>query len=664
MPSLSLAVGGGYSIQHVFGSNDPATYAGEMGLVEDEPVHLRIRSAHPGQRDTDCIDLTVMPFNTWQMIKKQMREHRSGLRAIPDHNIRLLHKGIELRNRHCVETYIKNSTAFSPAEIQFVLLDQGDRMDSEAKDIGMYRDEQVPTRSSLLELVNEISDAMRTGIKPKLTEDGTGATYMLRGASSGKTLAVFKPKDEEAFAPNNPRGYVAEENSPSLRQGVCSTQQAAREVAAYLLDHKQFAGVPPTTMVHAKHPSFVNPNKKVAWKIGAFQEFVHSQGTCGDYGRQMFSVPSVHAIGILDVRLVNLDRNDGNLLVAIENRRPKLIPIDHGLSLPDRLEVYTCDLVWMEWPQAREPFGAKELEYIRALDGARDAVSIERQVGVRRECLRLMEVTTMLLQKGAEHGLTLHQIGLIMYREDRCSEDESPVQPSVLEKMITRCVDSALAAVGEGHGTVSSTVESLDLDSIRACSPIRRQVSPGHSFPACPSPLPSPMISPAVCNFKADLHLPPLDDADDEFDLQCTEFDFGRAASPEGRGDHDGRSGDHQDESPDETVALRKVRGSAARHRQHLSVRPSALGASGASREGSGKDASSAIFARPNLDGSKWSHRLEQAFKRHFEVQLTDYFKKHFANASSKPAGDDGKAETKAESSLASAFGVRPSDVD
>eukprot|EP00913_Durusdinium_trenchii_P017116 g16097.t1 len=215
----------GCDIQHVFGSNDPATYAGEMGLVEDEPVHLRIRSAHPGQRDTDCIDLTVMPFNTWQMIKKQMREplrvdfeHRSGLRAIPDHNIRLLHKGIELRNRHCVETYIKNSTAFSPAEIQFVLLDQGDRMDSEAKDIGMYRDEQVPTRSSLLELVNEISDAMRTGIKPKLTEDGTGATYMLRGASSGKTLAVFKPKDEEAFAPNNPRGYVAEECDPRIRR--------------------------------------------------------------------------------------------------------------------------------------------------------------------------------------------------------------------------------------------------------------------------------------------------------------------------------------------------------------------------------------------------------------------------------------------------------------
>ena len=40
--------------------------------------------------------------------------------------------------------------------------------------------------------------------------------------------------------------------------------------------------------------------------------------------------------------------------------------------------------------------------------------------------------TTTLLQKGAEHGLSLHQIGLIMYREDRSSEDEAPIQPSIL----------------------------------------------------------------------------------------------------------------------------------------------------------------------------------------------------------------------------------------
>ena len=61
---------------------------------------------------------------------------------------------------------------------------------------------------------------------------------------------------------------------------------------------------------------------------------------------------SSQGVSSTKVRIVNLDRNDGNLLVAIESRRPccpskalrklvrpRLIPIDHGLSLPDRLEV-------------------------------------------------------------------------------------------------------------------------------------------------------------------------------------------------------------------------------------------------------------------------------------------------------------------------------------
>ena len=37
--------------------------------------------------------------------------------------------------------------------------------------------------------------------------------------------------------------------------------------------------------------------------------------------------------------------------------RTRLIPIDHGLSLPDGLEVQSCDLIGMEWPQALHLFG-------------------------------------------------------------------------------------------------------------------------------------------------------------------------------------------------------------------------------------------------------------------------------------------------------------------
>ncbi|CAE7212562.1 PI4KG4, partial [Symbiodinium sp. CCMP2592] len=372
----------------------------------------------------------------------------------------LLHKGIELHGGFSLNYYLHSANAESPAELQYLIINHGAERNKTAQDTGIYISQQVPTPQGLKDLVEEISDALLGGIKPSITDDGTGATYKLHGPSSPKPLAVFKPKDEEAFAPNNPRGYQGKENSVGMRPGILSTQQAVREVAACLLDHKSYAGVPPTTLVHAKHEEFVNPDKsKVEWKVGAFQEFVNSCGTCGDMGNSVFSVSDVHRIGILDVRIINLDRNDGNLLVT-DRTRPKLIPIDHGLSLPDRLEAYTSHVVWMDWPQAQEPFAQAELDYIRSLEAEQDAKSIEMQLGIRRECLRLLEVTTNLLKIGAERGLTLHQIGHILYRED---PDDGDGKPSVLEGIISKCIESAFAATGQSSGRASSTVESLDL---------------------------------------------------------------------------------------------------------------------------------------------------------------------------------------------------------
>jgi hypothetical protein len=58
---------------------------------------------------------------------------------------------------------------------------------------------------------------------------------MLRGPEK-KTLAIFKPIDEEAFGPNNPRGHVGPFGSTSFRAGVLSGESCVREAAAYLLD--------------------------------------------------------------------------------------------------------------------------------------------------------------------------------------------------------------------------------------------------------------------------------------------------------------------------------------------------------------------------------------------------------------------------------------------
>ena len=58
----------------------------------------------------------------------------------------------------------------------------------------------------------------------------------------------------------------------------------------------------------------------------------------GDFGSSRFSVPEIHKIGILDIRILNCDRNDANILIQqTGDSELILIPIDHGLSLPDNM---------------------------------------------------------------------------------------------------------------------------------------------------------------------------------------------------------------------------------------------------------------------------------------------------------------------------------------
>merc|ERR1719487_1406746 len=99
---------------------------------------------------------------------------------------------------------------------------------------------------------------------------------------------MFKPKDEEAYAPNNPRGFGAPEDSVSFRNGVLSTHQASREVAAYLLDHRGYCNVPMTTLCRAMHENFNNPGQKPVWKIGSLQKYVNVKDTAGNFSPSLF----------------------------------------------------------------------------------------------------------------------------------------------------------------------------------------------------------------------------------------------------------------------------------------------------------------------------------------------------------------------------------------
>ena len=54
-------------------------------------------------------------------------------------------------------------------------------------------------------LLTSVQQSLSFGIAPQLSWDGTGGTYVLRDARR-IPIAAFKPRDEEPFAPNNPRG--------------------------------------------------------------------------------------------------------------------------------------------------------------------------------------------------------------------------------------------------------------------------------------------------------------------------------------------------------------------------------------------------------------------------------------------------------------------------
>ena len=54
--------------------------------------------------------------------------------------------------------------------------------------------------------MDEVYQGFINDHRPELTFGGTSGTYLLKSANDEK-VAIFKPIDEEVFAPNNPRGH-------------------------------------------------------------------------------------------------------------------------------------------------------------------------------------------------------------------------------------------------------------------------------------------------------------------------------------------------------------------------------------------------------------------------------------------------------------------------
>lgn len=309
------------------------------------------------------------------------------------------------------------------------------------------------------QLIGSTFDGIARGHQPIRSSEGSGGAYFMLDSCGQNYISVFKPIDEEPMAVNNPRGLPLSVDGEGLKKGTRVGEGAFREVAAYILDHpklgprstcsdeKGFAGVPPTVMVKCLHDGF---NYAEGWeysskslKIGSLQMFMKNCGSCEDIGPRAFPVDDVHRISVLDIRLANADRHAGNILVQKDDKDGHLvlIPIDHGYCLPENFEDCTFD--WLYWPQARQPYSTETIAYINSLDAEKD-IELLKFHGwtISLACARVFRISTMLLKKSAERGLTPFAIGRIMCRETLKKE-------SIIEEIVEEAEEGVLPGTSD-----------------------------------------------------------------------------------------------------------------------------------------------------------------------------------------------------------------------
>ena len=106
----------------------------------------------------------------------------------------------------------------------------------------------------------------------------------------------------------------------------------------------------------------------------------------------------------------------------------ELIPIDHGLCFPDCFEICNYELVWMDWPQVKEPFSKKMMEYVDSLNPKNDVELLCTKSSLRKKCLQNFYLVEILIKNAVKKGFTLYDIGNMIYKNDEDDEKETDIQ--------------------------------------------------------------------------------------------------------------------------------------------------------------------------------------------------------------------------------------------
>jgi len=209
--------------------------------------------------------IKIQPWNKVKEIKSKL----SNILGVQSNNLRLFYQNLEMINSLTMLDYQIIDSA-NP-KIYFNL-----QNNTKKHDFGIWVYAAFPANSKMKLLISEITKSFYNGLVPTMLLGGTSGTYNLKGLDKN-VIAVFKPIDEEAFAPNNQKGCVEKFGHESFRPGILSGEGSIREVAAYLIDKENTFDIPETTFVEILHESFTkNSIEMMSFEAGSLHKMRNS----------------------------------------------------------------------------------------------------------------------------------------------------------------------------------------------------------------------------------------------------------------------------------------------------------------------------------------------------------------------------------------------------
>lgn len=234
--------------------------------------------------------------------------------------------------------------------------------------------------------IYEIKKALDHGIDPQKITLASSTVYLMKDCES-RSLAIFK-------------------------MGWHPDHDARNEIAAYLLDHQNFAMVPPVVSADFNHTIFGGRKRGSChlYMGDDYEPFFLCHKT-----RAKLTASSLRKIAALDIRLLNGDRHFGNFIVSKDNA----FPIDHALILPYYREHIHVYFDWLNWDQAKTPFSEEEKKYIQSIDVQKDAKMLMEELRYPDGVAAMYIASTILLQVGVQKGLNAYQIGKLIVNENK-----------------------------------------------------------------------------------------------------------------------------------------------------------------------------------------------------------------------------------------------------